>query len=46
MSPAMVAQHDWRTVGAFSPEQFTGLQRKEYEDEARRLQQQWDNQLN
>lgn len=44
MSPAMAAQFDWRTVGAFSPERFTGDERKEYEDEARRIQRQWDNQ--
>ncbi|MBP5948503.1 MULTISPECIES: hypothetical protein [Pseudomonas] len=44
MSPAMSAQLDWMTVGAFSPERFTGDQRKEYEDEARRIQRQWDNQ--
>ena len=44
MSPAMAAQLDWMTVGAFSPERFTGDQRKEYEDEARRIQRQWDNQ--
>ena len=46
MSPAMAAQRDWMTVGAFSPQRFTGEQRKEYEDEARRIQQQWDNQPN
>lgn len=46
MSPAMTAQLDWMKVGAFSPEQFTGDQRKEYEDEARRIQRQWDNQPN
>ncbi|WP_432783687.1 hypothetical protein QZH45_09525 [Pseudomonas corrugata] len=44
MSPAMTARRDWATVGEFSPERFTGDQRKEYEDEARRIQQQWDNQ--
>ncbi|MBJ2237030.1 hypothetical protein JFT61_19645 [Pseudomonas fluorescens] len=44
MSPAMTARVDWMKVGAFSPEQFTGDQRKEYEDEARRIQRQWDNQ--
>jgi len=44
MSPRFTAQFDWATVGTFSPEQFTGEQRKEYEDEARRIQQQWDNQ--
>jgi hypothetical protein len=43
-SPRMAAQLDWMQVGAFSPERFTGEQRKEYEAEARRIQQQWDNQ--
>jgi len=45
-SPRLAAQFDWMTVGAFSPEQFSGEQRKEYEDEARRIEQQWDNQPN
>jgi len=44
MSPAMAAQLDWVKVGAFSPERFTGEQRKEYEEAARRIQRQWDNQ--
>ena len=44
MSPAMAAQFDWMTVGAFSPERLTGEQRKEYEEAARRIQRQWDNQ--
>lgn len=44
MSPAMAAQLDWITVGSFTPEQFTGNERKEYEDEAARIQRQWDNQ--
>lgn len=42
-SPRLAAQQDWRAVGAFDPDQFAGDQRKEYEDEARRIQQQWDN---
>lgn len=46
MSPAMAAQIDWMTVGAFSPDRFTGEQRKEYEEAARRIQRQWDNQPN
>lgn len=46
MSPAMAAQLDWVKVGAFSPERFTGEQRKEYEEAARRIQRQWDNQPN
>lgn len=44
MSPAMAARLDWVTVGAFSPERFTGDERKEYEEAARRIQRQWDNQ--
>lgn len=44
MSPAMAAQFDWMTVGAFAPDRFTGDERKEYENEARRIQRQWDNQ--
>lgn len=46
MTPATAAQADWKEVGAFSPDRFTGEQRKEYEDEARRIQRQWDNQPN
>lgn len=46
MSPAMAAQVDWVTVGEFSPDRFAGEARKEYEDEARRIQQQWDKQPN
>ncbi|MCP6691313.1 hypothetical protein [Pseudomonas donghuensis] len=45
-SPRLAAQLDWKTVGAFSPDQFSGEQRKEYEDEAARLERQWDNQPN
>ncbi|WP_321354621.1 hypothetical protein [Pseudomonas extremaustralis] len=45
-SPKLAAQIDWMMVGAFSPDQFTGEQRKEYEDEALRIQRQWDNQPN
>lgn len=46
MSPATAARFDWMNEGAFSPERFTGEQRKEYEDEASRIQRQWDNQPN
>lgn len=46
LPPRYAAQVDWRTVGAFTPEQFAGDERKEYEDESRRIQQQWDNQPN
>jgi len=45
-SPRLAAQLDWMQVGEFSPERFTGEQRKEYEDEARRIEKQWDNQPN
>lgn len=43
-NPRLAAQLDWMTLGAFSPERFSGDERKEYEDEARRIQRQWDNQ--
>lgn len=46
MSPAMAAWHDWATVGSFSPDRFSGDQRKEYEEEVARIQRQWDNQSN
>ncbi len=44
-TPRMAAQLDWATVGSFSPEQFTGDQRREYEIEAARIEREWDNQL-
>lgn len=44
VSPAVAAQLDWMTVGAFEPERFQGEQRKQYEDEAARIERQWDNQ--
>lgn len=43
-TPRMTAQMDWATVGAFLPEQFTGEQRKEYEEEQARIEREWDNQ--
>lgn len=43
-APRMAAHIDWMQVGAFSPEQYTGDQRKEYEDEAARIEREWDNQ--
>ena len=43
-TPRLTAQLDWMAVGAFDPEQFKGEQREEYEDEALRIQRQWDNQ--
>ncbi|WP_177323380.1 hypothetical protein [Pseudomonas sp. M47T1] len=45
-TPRLAAQLDWMQVGAFSPEQFTGDERKEYEDEARKIEREWDNQPN
>lgn len=42
--PALAAQLDWMTQGHFNPEQFEGEQRKAYEQEAARIEQQWDNQ--
>lgn len=45
-TPRLAAQFDWMTVGAFSPEQFTGDERREYEEEAARIERQWDNQPN
>ena len=42
----LAAQLDWMTVGSFSPEQYQGDERKEYEDEAARIERQWDNQPN
>jgi hypothetical protein len=46
VSPAVAAQLDWMTLGAFTPEQFDGEQRKQYEDEAARIERQWDDQPN
>jgi hypothetical protein len=43
-TPRLTAQLDWMTVGAFEPEQFHGDERKEYEDEALKIERQWDNQ--
>jgi hypothetical protein len=43
-TPQLAALLDWTTVGAFSPEQFDGDERKEYEAEAARIERQWDNQ--
>jgi hypothetical protein len=45
-SPRLAAQLDWMTVGSFTPDRFQGDERKEYEDEARRIEAQWDNQPN
>ena len=45
-TPRLAAQFDWMMVGSFSPEQYQGDERKEYEDEAARIERQWDNQPN
>lgn len=45
-TPRLAAQFDWMTVGAFSPERYQGDERKEYEEEAARIERQWDNQPN
>lgn len=45
-TPRLAAQFDWMMVGAFSPERYQGEERKEYEDEAARIERQWDNQPN
>lgn len=41
-TPRMAAHLDWATVGSFTPEQFTGGDRKEYEDEARKIEREFD----
>lgn len=43
-TPRLAAQLDWKTVGEFSPELYQGDERKEYEDEAARIERQWNNQ--
>lgn len=42
--PRMTAHLDWAQVGEFVPEKFSGDDRHEYEDEACKIQQAWDNQ--
>jgi len=44
VSPAVAAQLDWMMLGTFEPDQFEGEQRRQYEDEAARIERQWDNQ--
>lgn len=44
LSPRHAAQLDWAQIGEFCPEQFEGDERKEYEDEAAKIERQWDNQ--
>lgn len=43
-SPRLAAQFDWMTAGSFSPERYQGDERKQYEDEAARIERQWDEQ--
>ena len=43
-TPRLAAQLDWMTVGSFSPDRYQGDEREEYEDEAARIERQWDNQ--
>jgi hypothetical protein len=43
-TPRTAARYDWAMFGAFDPEQFRGDERKEYEDEAIKIERQWDNQ--
>ncbi|QQE91023.1 hypothetical protein [Azotobacter chroococcum] len=45
-SPRLAAQLDWMQQGSFRPELWQGEQRKEYEDERRQIERQWDNQPN
>ena len=42
--PVVMAQLDWRVLGAFTPEQFQGEQRRQYEQEAARIEREYDNQ--
>jgi hypothetical protein len=43
-TPAIAAHIDLMKQGQFNPEQFDGEQRRLYEQEAARIEQQWDNQ--
>jgi hypothetical protein len=45
-TPRMAAHLDWAQVGSFAPEQFSGSDRQEYEDEARQIERDWDNHAN
>lgn len=44
--PRLAAQLDWMQQGSFRPELWQGEKRKEYEDEAALILQQWDSQPN
>lgn len=41
-TPRMAAHLDWAQVGSFAPDQFTGDDRKEYEEEARLIEREFD----
>lgn len=43
-SPALAAQLDWMQQGAFFPDRYQGEDRRQYEQAAARIEQQWDNQ--
>lgn len=45
-SPQEAARSDWSSVGEFVPEKYQDDERREYEEEAARIQRQWDNQPN
>lgn len=45
ISPRMAAQMDWAQTGDFSPERFNGEERREYLEEAARIEREWDNQM-
>lgn len=40
---AAQAMLDWATLGEFRPEQFEGDDRKAYNEAAKRIERQWDN---
>ena len=42
--PRLAAQLDWMMAGSFSPVRYQGDERKEYDDEAARIEREWDNQ--
>ena len=46
VTPGFAARLDWMQEGAFRPERYRGEARRQYEDEQRRIEQQWDNQSN
>ncbi|MEF9901154.1 MAG: hypothetical protein RR736_23950 [Pseudomonas sp.] len=50
LTPEVLAKAFWAMdcteQADFSPEQFSGEQREEYEDEAAHIERQWDNQPN